>query len=81
MNHYITLQSVNLWKVIFHAFFFVLGLQADMYSVGVVMYELYQPFSTEMERIHCINQLRKGHIDAGFQKRWPVVVCLVHCIC
>lgn len=46
-----------------------------MYSVGLVMFELYQPFSTEMERIHDLMDLRRGNIPPEFGSQWPVQVC------
>uniref|UniRef100_A0A8C9L846 Eukaryotic translation initiation factor 2-alpha kinase 1 n=1 Tax=Pavo cristatus TaxID=9049 RepID=A0A8C9L846_PAVCR len=46
--------------------------QSDMYSLGVILLELFQPFGTEMERAEVITNLRNGHIPHNFYKKWPV---------
>jgi len=43
-----------------------------MYSLGVILLELFQPFGTEMERAEVITNLRNGHIPHNFCKKWPV---------
>lgn len=46
-----------------------------MYSLGVILFELYQPFGTESERRMCLDRLRKhGELDETFEKRWPMQV-------
>ena len=34
-----------------------------MYSLGVVLFELLLPFSTDMERVRCISDLKQGRSD------------------
>ena len=36
--------------------------QADIYSLGIVLFELTQNFETQMERIICINKFKNGEI-------------------
>ncbi|NXI66244.1 E2AK1 kinase, partial [Anseranas semipalmata] len=46
--------------------------KSDMYSMGVILLELFQPFGTEMERAEVLTHLRNGHIPLTFYKKWPV---------
>ncbi|XP_038275434.1 eukaryotic translation initiation factor 2-alpha kinase 1 isoform X4 [Dermochelys coriacea] len=46
--------------------------KSDMYSVGVILLELFQPFGTEMERTKILTSLRNGHIPSSFSSKWPV---------
>uniref|UniRef100_A0A8C9SCS7 Eukaryotic translation initiation factor 2-alpha kinase 1 n=1 Tax=Scleropages formosus TaxID=113540 RepID=A0A8C9SCS7_SCLFO len=52
--------------------------KSDMYSVGMVALELFQPFWTEMERVKTLGELRKGKVPDTLTQRWPV---LSHYIC
>ncbi|NWZ07329.1 E2AK1 kinase, partial [Agelaius phoeniceus] len=45
--------------------------KSDMYSLGVVLLELFQPFGTEMERTEVLTHLRTGQIPPTFYKKWP----------
>ncbi|NXY21817.1 E2AK1 kinase, partial [Atrichornis clamosus] len=45
--------------------------KSDMYSMGVILLELFQPFGTEMERAEVLTQLRNGQIPHTFYKTWP----------
>ncbi|XP_056911014.1 eukaryotic translation initiation factor 2-alpha kinase 1 isoform X1 [Takifugu flavidus] len=47
--------------------------KSDMYSIGVLALELFQPFGTEMERACTLESLRKGEIPGSFSQRWPVL--------
>ncbi|XP_026171196.1 eukaryotic translation initiation factor 2-alpha kinase 1 isoform X3 [Mastacembelus armatus] len=47
--------------------------KSDMYSVGVLAFELFQPFGTEMERARILGDLREGKIPDLFCHRWPVL--------
>lgn len=47
-------------------------LQSDMYSLGVILLELFQPFGTEMERAAVLTGLRTGRIPESLSKRCPV---------
>ncbi|NXR12733.1 E2AK1 kinase, partial [Semnornis frantzii] len=46
--------------------------KSDMYSMGVILLELFQPFGTEMERTEVLTRLRSGQIPHSFCKTWPV---------
>lgn len=48
-------------------------LQSDMYSIGVLALELFQPFGTEMERVRTLGDLREGTIPDSFCHRWPLL--------
>ncbi|XP_053197179.1 eukaryotic translation initiation factor 2-alpha kinase 1 isoform X2 [Scomber japonicus] len=47
--------------------------KSDMYSVGVLALELFQPFGTEMERVRTLGDLREGKIPDSFCQRWPAL--------
>ncbi|XP_066544979.1 eukaryotic translation initiation factor 2-alpha kinase 1 isoform X2 [Amia ocellicauda] len=51
--------------------------KSDMYSVGVIVLELFQPFGTEMERVRTLGELRKGTIPEAFTQHWPLLAKLV----
>lgn len=46
--------------------------KSDMYSVGVILLELFHPFWTEMERNDVLKCLSSGIIPEVFETRWPV---------
>ena len=46
-------------------------LQCDIYSLGVIFFELYQCFTTEMERHKQIKDLRAGFLPPEFGDNWP----------
>ncbi|XP_068278840.1 eukaryotic translation initiation factor 2-alpha kinase 1 [Nyctibius grandis] len=46
--------------------------KSDMYSMGVILLELFQPFGTEMERTQVLTRLRNGQIPHTFYKKWPI---------
>jgi translation initiation factor 2-alpha kinase 1 len=45
-----------------------------LYSLGIVLFELLQPFSTDMERCKVIMQLRSGHIPPELAMAAPKLV-------
>lgn len=49
--------------------------KVDMFSLGIVLFELYCPFTTSMERIKVIGRLKEeGQVpDEGMMLRWPSV--------
>ncbi|RVE59399.1 hypothetical protein OJAV_G00188170 [Oryzias javanicus] len=47
--------------------------KSDMYSIGVIALELFQPFGTEMERVRTLGDLRDGKVPDSFRQRWPVL--------
>ncbi|KAJ7305866.1 hypothetical protein JRQ81_010232 [Phrynocephalus forsythii] len=46
--------------------------KSDMYSLGVILFELFQPFGTEMERIEVLMGLRNSQIPPSFIRKWPI---------
>jgi translation initiation factor 2-alpha kinase 1 len=46
--------------------------RADMYSIGLILFELYRPFTTAMERLECLKQLRVKHDVGTLNQLWPV---------
>ncbi|XP_041939186.1 eukaryotic translation initiation factor 2-alpha kinase 1 isoform X4 [Alosa sapidissima] len=48
-------------------------LKSDMYSIGVIAVELFQPFGTEMERAHKLGELRQGKIPETLSQKWPIL--------
>lgn len=43
-----------------------------MYSLGIILYELYQPFKTDMEKTISIDELKKKQILQDYIKiHWP----------
>lgn len=45
--------------------------KADIYSLGIILFELYYPFSTAMERADSIENLKKGIFPKNFIKTYP----------
>ncbi|KAM8960495.1 eukaryotic translation initiation factor 2-alpha kinase 1 [Pelodytes ibericus] len=45
--------------------------KSDMYSVGVILLELFHPFGTDMERDAVLKALRSGNFPVSFEKQWP----------
>lgn len=49
-----------------------LGLQADMYSLGIVFFELWHPFGTAMERHIVLTDLKqKGELPPAWVAEFP----------
>ncbi|KAK4514879.1 MutS protein msh4 [Mucor velutinosus] len=46
--------------------------KADIYSLGIILFELYNPFSSAMERAIAIDQLKKGIFPDKFSQVYPV---------
>ncbi|KPJ18535.1 Eukaryotic translation initiation factor 2-alpha kinase [Papilio machaon] len=51
--------------------------KVDIYSLGLVLFELLQPFGTEAERVHCLLRLRSGIYPDTFQHTYPAEVRLI----
>lgn len=68
-RHQVLLLSLNLVS----QRIFPLCSQSDMYSVGVIAVELFQPFGTEMERAQTLGDLRNGKLPDELCKNWPAL--------
>jgi hypothetical protein len=56
----------------------VYSSKADMYSLGLILFELcHAPFTTTMERIVTLRQMREGHIPHDFLPEYPEVVMMM----
>ncbi|ORX98622.1 kinase-like protein [Basidiobolus meristosporus CBS 931.73] len=51
--------------------------KSDIYSLGIILFELYCPFSTLMERAQLLQNLRHGVLPDGFLAKWPKEATLV----
>lgn len=52
-------------------------LQSDMYSLGIILLEMVERFSTEMERVKTITDLRKGQIPARLTANYPKIAHII----
>ncbi|KAL4234787.1 Eukaryotic translation initiation factor 2-alpha kinase [Mactra antiquata] len=51
--------------------------KCDIYSLGIILFELFQSYGTEMERLKCLTDARCGIIPEIVQQNWPTQT---HCI-
>ncbi|KAJ3295594.1 Eukaryotic translation initiation factor 2-alpha kinase [Borealophlyctis nickersoniae] len=51
--------------------------RSDMYSLGILLFELLHPCGTGMERAEAIKGLRSGVVPDDFLKKWPKEATLV----
>ncbi|XP_013192995.1 eukaryotic translation initiation factor 2-alpha kinase 1 [Amyelois transitella] len=51
--------------------------KSDMYSLGIILLEMVQPFSTDMERVKTIEALRKGQIPANLTANYPKIAHII----
>lgn len=45
--------------------------KVDIFSLGIILYEMFHIFSTQMERVSHITQLREGRINSETQELYP----------
>ena len=50
--------------------------KVDIYSLGIILFELLFPFSTEMERVVALTNLRKSIFPENFALQYPAEVCI-----
>lgn len=48
----------------------LVSFQVDIYSLGIILFEFYQPFNTEMEKYKSIKEIRKGNLEEKFKTQW-----------
>lgn len=51
--------------------------KSDLYSLGIILFELLQPFNTDMERCKLITRLRTGHIPPELAMTAPKLAQLI----
>ncbi|KAI8372143.1 kinase-like domain-containing protein [Blakeslea trispora] len=51
--------------------------KVDIYSLGIILFELFQPFSTGMERADALDKLKRGIFPHGFPKLYPNVAVMI----
>ena len=49
----------------------------DLFPVGLIAFELFQPFGSAMERAKAFTQLRAQQIPPEFARRWPELAPLI----
>ncbi|RVE44218.1 hypothetical protein evm_011117 [Chilo suppressalis] len=45
--------------------------KVDIYSLGLILYELLEPFGTEAERVNCLMRARNSHYPHQFTEKHP----------
>lgn len=45
--------------------------KSDIYSLGIIFFELFFPFTTRMERAKVLKDLRRGVLPNDFVTKWP----------
>ena len=56
------------------------GVQADIFSLGIILFELFCAFGTEMERVKNIKDLRQGRLSQDFCDKWPEEVRMMYLV-
>ncbi|XP_026490449.1 eukaryotic translation initiation factor 2-alpha kinase 1-like [Vanessa tameamea] len=51
--------------------------KSDMYSLGIILLEMVEPFGTDMERVKTITGLRKGQIPANLTANYPKIAHII----
>ncbi|KAI7871464.1 kinase-like domain-containing protein [Spinellus fusiger] len=51
--------------------------KVDIYSLGIILFELYVPFTTAMERASAIDRLKSGIFPTGFVEHYPKESALI----
>ncbi|XP_068621184.1 eukaryotic translation initiation factor 2-alpha kinase 1-like [Battus philenor] len=51
--------------------------KSDMFSLGIILLEMVEHFSTEMERVKTITDLRKGQIPARLTANYPKIAHII----
>lgn len=45
--------------------------KVDIYSLGLILFELLQPFGTESERVRCLEDVKQARYPHGFKDTYP----------
>uniref|UniRef100_T1JNR3 non-specific serine/threonine protein kinase n=1 Tax=Strigamia maritima TaxID=126957 RepID=T1JNR3_STRMM len=46
--------------------------KVDMYSLGIIVSELFYPFTTNMEKSEVLYQIKNDNVPKSFLERWPM---------
>jgi serine/threonine protein kinase len=57
----------------------MLTARSDVFSLGVLLFELLCPFETGMERATRFEELKRGTLPSALVKEYPKEVCRFHC--
>ena len=52
--------------------------KTDIYSLGILLFEMLCPFSTGMERVKTLMDIRQGKFSDKFIKTWPREVSIFY---
>ncbi|OLY85640.1 Eukaryotic translation initiation factor 2-alpha kinase 1 [Smittium mucronatum] len=52
--------------------------KVDIYSLGIIFFELFYPFNTLMERDHVLRDLKKGIFPPSFMEKYPDYVGFIN---
>ncbi|GAM24492.1 hypothetical protein SAMD00019534_076670 [Acytostelium subglobosum LB1] len=52
--------------------------KTDIYSLGIILFELYSIFSTKMEKARALTDLRNGTLPPSFVRNYPLEANLIH---
>lgn len=54
--------------------------KSDIYSLGIILFELFYPIKTQMERAHVLQDLKESkQFPTEFLRRWPKEAALIWC--
>jgi len=51
--------------------------KVDIFSLGIMFFEMFHPFSTRTERVHVISDLRRGVIPASIEEKHPEEMVMI----
>uniref|UniRef100_T1IK00 non-specific serine/threonine protein kinase n=1 Tax=Strigamia maritima TaxID=126957 RepID=T1IK00_STRMM len=51
--------------------------KVDMYSLGIIIIELFYPFKTNMEKSEVLHQFKNENVPKSFLERWPMQAALI----
>lgn len=52
--------------------------KVDIYSLGIILFELLVPFSTDMERIKTLTDIKAQKFPDGFAEKYPAEVSIMY---
>jgi len=65
----------------FNVVLLYVNCQVDMYSLGVIFFELWHPFATAMERHLVLSDLKqKGDLPKSWAAQFPAQLNLLRCL-